>query len=77
MNEIDRILTWAQIAPVDSSSALRARLLAFGDFEDAMQCVSAENCRADLIVTRNVKDFKKSPIPSFSPDEFLRRNPGS
>lgn len=69
--EIDRILVWANIAPVDSDSATRARSLSFSDFEDAMQCVCAENCLADIIVTRNVKDFAASPIRVFSPADFL------
>ena len=49
MEEIDRILGWANIAPVDSLSAKRARLLDFPDFEDAMQCICAEGCLSQLI----------------------------
>ncbi len=71
MREIDRILDWANIAPVDSLSAPRARSLGFPDFEDAMQCVCAENCIADVIVTRNTKDFTASPIRVFSPVDFV------
>jgi len=71
MYEIDKILGWAEIAPVDSSSASRARSLNLPDFEDAMQCASAENCFADIIVTRNMKDFNRSPIPAMTPTEFL------
>lgn len=73
MAEIDQILAWANIAPVDSLSASRARNLNFPDFEDAMQCVCAESCLADVIVTRNTKDFTQSPIPVMSPSEFLVR----
>ena len=71
MAEIDNLLAWAEIAPVGPSSAARARNLSFPDFEDAMQCVSAENCLADVIVTRNTKDFTSSPIPVVAPTEFL------
>ena len=73
MKEIDQILSWARVAPVDSRSAARARNLNFPDFEDAMQCVCAESCLADVIVTRNTKDFARSPIPVMSPAEFLVR----
>ena len=66
MHEIDGILGWAEIAPVDSSTASRARSLDLPDFEDAMQCASAENCFADIIVTRNIKDFARSPIPAMT-----------
>ena len=44
----------------------------FRDFEDALQyhCALAANC--NIIVTRNVKDFKKAEIPVITPDEYLR-----
>ena len=74
MKEIDQILAWANIAPVGSLSAGRARILNFPDFEDAMQCVCAENCMADMIITRNIKDFMPSPIPVISPFDFLERH---
>ena len=74
IREIDKILNWAEIAPVDSNTAIRARALGFPDFEDAMQCACAENCFADIIITRNTKDFALSPIPIFSPLDFLQRN---
>lgn len=73
MKEIDQILSWARVAPVDSRSAARARNLNFPDFEDAMQCVCAESCLADVIVTRNTKDFAGSLIPVMSPAEVLVR----
>jgi predicted nucleic acid-binding protein len=74
MTEVDQILAWANVAPVDSRSAARARNLNFPDFEDAMQCVCAENCLAEFIVTRNTRDFTSSPIPVLSPSEFLTRH---
>ena len=74
MEEIERLLAWAQIAPVDSSSAVRAKDLGFPDFEDAMQCVCAENCGAEVIVTRNQKDFTASPVPSLSPSAFCAKH---
>jgi len=43
------------------------------DFEDALQGDTAENIHADNIITRNVKDFKKSKIVAFTPTEFLAR----
>ena len=43
------------------------------DFEDAVQIETAERISADFIITRNVKDFMKSPIPAYTPLEFLQR----
>ncbi len=74
MKEIDQILSWASVAPVDSNSAARARILNFPDFEDAMQCACAESCLADVIITRNTKDFTPSPIRVLSPADFLQQH---
>lgn len=45
--------------------------LAFSDYEDAVQCASAISAGLDAIVTRNTKDYAGSPIPVYSPSEFL------
>lgn len=44
----------------------------FNDFEDALQyhCALEKSC--DIIITRNVKDFKESAIPVFTPVEYLK-----
>ena len=42
------------------------------DFEDAIQYACAESVGADYIVTRNVKDYGRSPIRAISPGEFLK-----
>ncbi len=33
----------------------------------------AESSGCDYIVTRNVPDFKHSPIPAITPEEFIRK----
>ena len=57
------LLGFAQIAPVGTEDMLLALKLGFADLEDAMQVASAVACGADLIATRNTKDYTKSPIP--------------
>ena len=42
------------------------------DFEDAFQYYTAINNSANVIITRNPKDFKKSNIPVMSAEEYLR-----
>jgi len=45
----------------------------FKDFEDALQNFAAvSNGDIDVIVTRNVKDFKKSEIAVLTPESFLK-----
>ncbi len=73
MAEVDRILAWADIAPITKLTAHQARALNFGDFEDAMQAAAAMECQADLIVTRNIADYAGSPLPVAAPEDFLRR----
>ena len=43
------------------------------DFEDAVMVETAIRAEMDCIVTRNTKDFVNSPIPVFSPHEFLNK----
>lgn len=43
----------------------------FPDFEDGIQYYTALESQCQFIVTRNLKDFKKSAIPVLSPKEFL------
>ncbi len=45
----------------------------WNDFEDALQVALAKRIHSDYIITRNVKDFKKSEVEAFMPSEFLAR----
>lgn len=45
----------------------------FKDFEDALQNYSAiNNGEIETIITRNVKDFKKSEIGVLSPESYVK-----
>ena len=45
----------------------------FKDFEDAIQYYTAEEYkRIDVIITRNIKDYKNSNIPVMTPETFLK-----
>lgn len=43
------------------------------DIEDALQVQSAKEGGCDLIVTRNLRDFKSADLPTISPDALLAR----
>ena len=43
------------------------------DIEDALQVQSAVEGRCDVIVTRNIHDFRQSEIPAITPDDLLDR----
>jgi predicted nucleic acid-binding protein len=44
----------------------------FSDFEDAIQYYSALENGQDIIITRNLKDFKSSKIPVLTATEYLQ-----
>lgn len=52
---------------------LKAAELDFADYEDALQAVCAARVKANYIVTRNIKDFKNSPVPAIKPAELFDR----
>lgn len=45
----------------------------FSDFEDAIQYYSALSFGAEVIITRNHKDFADSRIPVMTPQEFIKQ----
>jgi predicted nucleic acid-binding protein len=58
----------------DVSSALP---LGIRDFEDAILAATAKREKADFIITRNKRDFTKSPVPALSPGTFWPASPDS
>ncbi len=46
----------------------------FKDFEDAIQYYAAMESDIDIIITRNLKDFKKSDIPVMTGLQFIKMN---
>nr|WP_205943630.1 hypothetical protein [Pedobacter cryophilus] len=43
----------------------------FKDFEDDIQYYSAIENKLDIIITRNIKDFKLSKIPVLTAKDYL------
>ena len=41
------------------------------DFEDATQVAAARSCGADVIVTRNLKDYPHAPLSALTPKQVL------
>lgn len=68
---VNWLLRHFQIATVGDQELRRAQALAWPDFEDAVVAAAAESSECSCIVTRNVKDFKKNPLPAFTPEEYL------
>lgn len=66
------LLDTISVLAMDQKQVLAALESKFTDFEDALQYFSAVNSnKIDAIITRNIKDFKKSALPVFTPQEYL------
>ncbi len=68
---IVKLLSLVDILPVGKSTIEKAALSEFRDFEDAVQNFCADEAELNHIITRNLKDFKKSNLSIQTPKEFL------
>jgi predicted nucleic acid-binding protein len=66
------LIEGTDIARLDNSEVKRALALPMIDFEDALIAAAAESAGATHIVTRNLPDFRKSPVKAVSPEDFMR-----
>lgn len=73
--EADRAVDWLlkhfTIVPIGRTELLRARSLDCADFEDSVVAAAAETAGCTAIITRNVKDFRDSPVSALTPEEYL------
>ena len=65
------LLTVFQVAPVNRAVIEEALQSGLSDFEDAVLAYAARAVGADAVVTRNLKDFKKSPVTAMDPKALL------
>lgn len=68
---ITNLLQFLKIAPIDQTTIEQSLNLDYGDFEDAVQMMSAVQCRADYLITRNIKDYQPALLPVLQPVDFL------
>jgi len=73
IEKLKQLITITEVLTTDKEVILKALNSNFNDFEDALQNYSAElDGLIDLIVTRNVKDFKSSSLGVMTPDNYLK-----
>ena len=68
---VRRVRRTFQLVPTDEYVIDRAIGFKLGDFEDAIQAAAAVAAHADLIVTRNARDFAYYGVPAYSAEETL------
>ena len=71
IESINSIMALFEVASVNRLVIENALKSKFTDFEDSVLHESARHAGAEYIITRNIKDFKKTKIPAFTPTEFL------
>ncbi len=55
----------------DENTVAQSFSSSFTDLEDALQYYSAANSNADVIITYNISDYRKTKIPAYHPQVFL------
>lgn len=72
-NQLLDLTEFLDVVEVDKTMVLQAlKNDSFRDFEDCVQAECAVKANADYIVTRNIKDFEKSPVKAILPEDLLK-----
>jgi predicted nucleic acid-binding protein len=73
ISKLDSLSKMVGILKVEEQTIKNALASGFPDFEDSIQYFSAvDSKKIDVIITRNIRDFKKSEIPVMTPGDFLK-----
>lgn len=69
----DDLLACVEVSAGDAHQIKTCLNLGMTDLEDALQVAAAMDWKAAFIVTNNVRDFRRSPIPAISPMQWIKR----
>ena len=73
IESLKMLMNIVDVAIIDKQTVLNALNSEFKDFEDALQNFSAINeSDIQLIITRNVKDYKTSSLAVMTPENYLK-----
>lgn len=70
---LTKLLKLVDVATVGAADARVALGLPMTDVEDSFQAAAALAWKADFIITRNLPDYRRSPVPAISPADFLKK----
>lgn len=71
-NSIRKLLSFLEVAAVNHTVIEGALEGKIRDFEDGVISESALIVEARAIITRNIRDYRDSKVPAYTPDEFLK-----
>lgn len=71
---IRKVLEWLSlilhITEINGNDLKKATEYEWNDYEDAVQAAVADRCKADYIITRNIKDYKG--VKTITPEEMIK-----
>ena len=68
---IRELLEFVEIPMAGTEAAMQAIGFPMNDYIDALQAAAALAFGGGFIVTRNIADYRRSPVPAISPAEFM------
>lgn len=71
-NALVKLNTILGIAVTSEASLVQALNSGFTDFEDAVQYYTAQNNKVDILLTRNIKDYKLEKLAVMTPEQFIK-----
>ncbi len=69
-NFLRELLSFVEVPAVGRSEVVRALQFSMRDLEDSLQASAALAFNANFLITRNAKDYRRSPVPAITPKEF-------
>lgn len=70
---IKELLEFVEVPEVGRKEMLAALGFPMSDLEDAMQVATALAGGTECIVTRNLRDYRRSPVPALAPEQAFKR----
>lgn len=73
ITKLKELSEFVGILKIDDNIVKSALYSDFKDFEDAIQYFTTQEYkRIDIIITRNIKDYKNTVLPVMTPETFLK-----
>src|SRR5680860_560765 len=69
-SQIEKLVSIVQVLDVGETTIKKALSSNFKVFEDAVQNACAMESKIDILITRNVKDYRKSRLSIMTPKEY-------
>jgi len=63
--------TTRTVIGITGDDAINALFEDANDYEDALQYLAAERNHLDAVVTNNIRDFQKSHVPVYTPEQIV------